>query len=198
VAEPINATSLLLAWRDGDAAALQQLIALLEGELHRIARRCMAGERGGHSLQASALVSEAYLRMVDIHRVNWQNRAHFLATAARLMRRILVDHARAKRYQKRGGGAARVTFTEALAVAGNSGIPDLLAVDEAVSALMARDERKGRVVELRVFGGLTVGEIADVLQVSPETVMRDWKAAKAWLQHQLSDATRQRRERAGN
>jgi RNA polymerase sigma factor (TIGR02999 family) len=156
------------------------LIPLVEGELHRIARRCMAGERAGHSLQATALVNEAYLRLVDVQQVKWQDRAHFLAMSARVMRRVLVDWARSKQYQKRGGGALRVTFDEALQVPDERG-HDLIAVDEALQALAAFDERKSRVVELRFFGGLTVEETASVLDVSPETVMRDWKLAKAWL-----------------
>jgi RNA polymerase sigma-70 factor, ECF subfamily len=148
----------------------------------------MAGERAGHSLQATALVNEAYLRLVDVRRINWQNRAHFLAMSARLMRRVLIDAARAKAYQKRGGGAVRVTFLEDLPVAGEPGL-DLLAVDDALKALAAVDERKGRVVEMKFFGGLTVEEMADVLNVSPETVMRDWKFAKAWLLRELGDTT---------
>jgi RNA polymerase sigma factor (TIGR02999 family) len=177
-------TGLLVNWNRGDDAALEQLIPLVHDELHRIAKRCMAGERAGHSLQATALVNEAYLRLIDVQRVNWQNRAHFLAMAARLMRRILVDFARSKHYQKRGGGAMKVTFTEALPVANEAGA-DLIAIDEAVEALTRMDERKGKVVELRFFGGLTVEETADVLQVSPETVMRDWKFAKAWLLREM-------------
>jgi RNA polymerase sigma factor (TIGR02999 family) len=148
----------------------------------------MAGERAGHSLQATALVNEAYLRLVDVRRINWQNRAHFLAMSARLMRRVLIDAARAKGYQKRGGGAVRVTFLEDLPVAGEPGL-DLLAVDDALTALAAVDERKGRVVEMKFFGGLTVEETADVLQVSAETVMRDWKFAKAWLLRELAAST---------
>jgi len=148
----------------------------------------MAGERAGHSLQATALVNEAYLRLVDVRRINWQNRAHFLAMSARLMRRVLIDAARAKGYQKRGGGAVRVTFLEDLPVAGEPGF-DLLAVDDALRALSAVDERKGRIVEMKFYGGLTVEEMADVLNVSPETVMRDWKFAKAWLLRELGDTT---------
>ncbi len=173
-------TGLLLAWGSGDEQALDQLIPAVHGELQRIARRCMAGERAGHSLQATALVNEAYMRLVDARRVRWQDRAHFLAMAARLMRRILVDHARAKRYQKRGGGAVRVTFAEDLPLADEPG-RDVVAVDEALEALARIDARKSRVVELRFFGGLSVEETATVLRVSPDTVMRDWKMAKAWL-----------------
>jgi len=177
---PGDVTALLLAWGRGDETALEQLIPLVEHELRRIARRCMAGERAGHSLQATALVNEAYLRMIDVQRIRWQDRAHFLAMAARLMRRVLIDWARSKQYQKRGGGALKVTFDEGLQVA-DERTHDLIAVDEALEALAKFDERKSRVVELRFFGGLSVEETASVLGVSPETVMRDWKLAKAWL-----------------
>ena len=146
----------------------------------------MAGERAGNSLQATALVNEAYLRLIDVRRINWQNRAHFLAMSARLMRRVLVDAARAKGYQKRGGGAVRVTFLEELAVANEPDV-GLVAVDDALEALAAFDERKGRVVEMKFYGGLTVEEMADVLNVSPDTVMRDWKFAKAWLLRELGN-----------
>jgi RNA polymerase sigma-70 factor (ECF subfamily) len=144
----------------------------------------MAGERAGHSLQATALVNEAYMRLVDVQHVNWQNRAHFLAMAARLMRRILVDYARSKNYQKRGGAAARITLDE-MNMAGIEPNRDLVALDDALNELAKVDERKGKVVELRFFGGLTVEETADVLDVSVETVMRDWKLAKAWLLKEL-------------
>ena len=182
-------TGLLLAWGNGDEAALEQLVPIVERELHRIARRCMAGERHGHSLQATALVNEAYLRLVDAQHVNWQNRAHFLAMSARLMRRVLVDMARSKHYQKRGGGALKVTFTDVLDVAFEPGL-DLVALDDALKALKKSDERKHQVVELRFFGGLSVEETASVLQVSPETVMRDWKFAKAWLLRELRGPSR--------
>jgi RNA polymerase sigma factor (TIGR02999 family) len=148
----------------------------------------MAGERGGHTLQATALVNEAYLRLIDAQHVDWQNRTHFLAISARLMRRILVDVARAKGQQKRGGGAIRVTFDDALAVADEPG-HDLIALDAALEALAAVDERKARVIELRFFGGLSVEESAAVLKVSVDTVMRDWKVAKAWLLRELRDQT---------
>lgn len=187
-------TGLLLAWGQGDEAALTQLIPLVHDELRRIARRCMAGERAGHSLQATALVNEAYLRLVDVQHVDWQNRAHFLAMSARLMRRILVDVARSKRYQKRGGGAVRVTFDEALAVTNEPG-QDLVALDEALQALATVDARKARVIELRFFGGLSVEETATVLAVSADTVMRDWKLGKAWLLRELSGPGRTRTAR---
>jgi RNA polymerase sigma factor (TIGR02999 family) len=157
---------------------------LVHQELHRIARGCMAGERPGHSLQASALVNEAYIRLIDTQRVSWQDRAHFLSMAARLMRRILVDYARTKQYQKRGGGAVRVTFDE-LALAAAAPGQDLVALDDALVQLETVDERKSRVIELRFFGGLSVEETASVLKVSVETVMRDWKLAKAWLLREL-------------
>ena len=144
----------------------------------------MAGERSGHSLQATALVNEAYLRLIDVQHVNWQNRAHFLAMSARLMRRILVDLARSKGYVKRGGEAVRVTFDDALAVTSEPG-EDLVALDDALKALATLDERKAQVIELRFFGGLSVEETASVLKVSVDTVMRDWKLAKAWLQREL-------------
>lgn len=177
-------TQLLLKWGNGDEAALNELIPLVHDELRKIARRCMAGERRGHSLQASGLVNEAYLRLVDVRHVNWRNRAHFLAMSARLMRRVLVDIARSKRYQKRGGGAVRVTFTDALAVT-RKAEPDLAEIDEILRALGELDERKARVVELRFFGGLSVEETASVLDVSVQTVMRDWKFAKVWLAREL-------------
>ena len=144
----------------------------------------MAGEPKGHTLQATALVNEVYLRLVNGRSVNWQNRAHFLAVAARLMRRILVDFARARRYQKRGGDAIRVTLFDGLELPEEPG-RDLVALDDALQALGALDERKGRVIEMRFFGGLTVEETAEALHVSPETVKRDWKLAKAWLLREL-------------
>jgi len=182
-----DVTGLLLAWNEGDEAALQELIPIVHDELHRIAAACLAGERAGHTLQTTALVNEAYLRLIGTRRVNWQNRAHFLAMAARLMRRILVDFARSKQYQKRGGGAAvRVTLVDDLPLSEPG--RDLVALDEALDALGKIDERKSRVVELRFFGGLSVKETAEALHVSPETVMRDWKLAKAWLLRQLRGA----------
>ena len=144
----------------------------------------MAGERAGHSLQATALVNEAYVRLVDGKAVPWNDRTHFLSVASRVMRRILVDHARGRRSQKRGGQAARVTFDEALVVT-DEPVQDYIALDDAMEALAQFDERKSRVIELRFFGGLTVEETATVLAVSPETVMRDWRLAKAWLQREM-------------
>jgi len=183
-ANPTTITGLLLEWGRGDEAALERLIPLVHRELHAIARRCMAGERAGHSLQATVLVNEAYLRLVDGKSVQWQDRVHFLAVAARVMRRILVDHARTRGAQKRGGPVARVTFDEALFVT-NEPRADFVALDDALQALAVFDERKSRVIELRFFGGLSVEETASVLKVSPETVMRDWRLAKAWLQREM-------------
>ena len=176
---------MLGAWGQGDEGAYERLIPLVHDELHRIARRCMAGERPGHSLQPTALVNEAYLRLVDARSVRWQDRAHFLALAARLMRRILVDYARAKQFQKRGGGAVRVTFDEWGLAAASQG-HDLVALHDALEVLAQFDERKSRVIELRFFGGLSVEETASVLGVSVDTVMRDAKLARAWLFRELT------------
>jgi RNA polymerase sigma-70 factor (ECF subfamily) len=175
---------LLLAWRAGDAAALNRLMPLVEEEVHRIARRCMAGERGGHTLQATALVNEAFIRLADVQRLNWQNRAHFLAMVARLMRRVLVDAARSKQADKRGGDMVRVTFDEAL-LPGADRAAELVKLDDALDRLSALDSRKSRVVELRFFGGLSLEETGEALGVSTKTVMRDWDFAKAWLQREI-------------
>lgn len=177
-------TGLLLAWGNGDEAALEQLIPLVHAELRRIARRQMGNERVGHTLQATALVNEAYLRLVDVRQMKWQNRAHFFAMSARLMRRVLVDFARSRKYQKRGGGAHKVSLDEALVVSEERGA-DLVALDDAITALSAVDARKAQVVEMRFFGGLSVEETAEALHVSVDTVMRDWKLAKAWLLREL-------------
>jgi len=186
---PTGVTGLLLQWGQGDEAALERLVPLVQRELHRIARRCMAGERAGHSFQATALLNEAYARLIDGAAVEWQDRAHFYAVCARLMRRILVDHARARNYQKRGGGVRHVTFDEALVVAAEPS-QDFEALDDALQALARFDERKSRVIELRFFGGLTVDETASVLDVSPDTVHRDWRLAKAWLQAEMKAGSR--------
>jgi RNA polymerase sigma-70 factor (ECF subfamily) len=174
-----------LAWREGDEAALQRLVPLVHAELRRIALGCMKGERQGHTLQATALVNEAYLRLIDVRRVDWRNRAHFFAMSARLMRRILVDFARTKRFKKRGGSAVRVSFSEDLPVMDDPS-RELVAIDEALTTLTNLDARKGRVVELRFFGGLSVEETAEALGVSSATVMRDWKLAKAWLAREIA------------
>jgi RNA polymerase sigma factor (TIGR02999 family) len=179
-----DVSRLLARWRNGDEAALQELVPIVHGELRRLARRQMAGERPDHTLQPTALVNEAYLRLANLREMRWQDRAHFFAMAARLMRRILVDAARSRGYQKRGGGAQRVSFTEALDVA--DGQPtDVVALDRALEALAQVDERKSHVVELRFFGGLSVEETAEALHVSRETVKRDWTFAKMWLQRHL-------------
>ncbi|HEV2800476.1 MAG TPA: sigma-70 family RNA polymerase sigma factor [Pyrinomonadaceae bacterium] len=177
-------TELLLAWSEGDEASLERLVPLVKAELHRLAHHYMQGERDGHILQTTALVNEAYLRLVDASRVRWQNRAHFFAVTAQLMRRVLVDFARARDYQKRGGGAAHVPLMEAFDLPHRQDT-SIVALDEALSTLAEVDARKARVVELRFFGGLSVEETAEVLSVSVDTVMRDWKLAKAWLLREL-------------
>jgi RNA polymerase sigma-70 factor (ECF subfamily) len=178
-------TGLLLAWSGGDREALERLVPLVQHELRQIARKHMAGERAGHSLQPTALVNEAYLRLIDLERVKWQNRAHFFAMASRMMRRILVDAARAKGYRKRGGGVQRVTFIEDLAPVKQPEY-DVIALDDALQALEALDARKVRVVEMRFFGGLTVEETAAALGVSRDTVMRDWQFSRDWLRRQVA------------
>jgi RNA polymerase sigma-70 factor (ECF subfamily) len=178
-------TQLLKAWGGGDENALQALIPIIYRELHRGARRHMARERSWHTLQTTALVNEVYLRLVNLQHVGWQDRSHFFAICARLMRRILTDLARSRRYQKRGGTAIRVPFDEAL-VATKQPPADLIALDDALKTLSNVDPRKGEVVELRYFGGLTVQETATLLRVSAETVMRDWRLAKVWLLRELS------------
>jgi RNA polymerase sigma factor (TIGR02999 family) len=177
-------TGLLRAWSDGDESALEQLLPLVETELRRLARIYMAKERRGHTLQATALINEMFVRLVDAKGLRWQDRAHFLGISARLMRRVLVDHARRRGYQKRGGGAQRVTLTDALAIAPESSLP-LIDLDRALEALATVDARKARVVELRFFGGLSVDETADVLHVSTDTIKRDWRMAKLWLLREL-------------
>ena len=181
----IEVTQLLKAWGQGDEGALGRLIPLVQQELHRLAHRYMSREKPNHALQTTALVNEVYLRLVDVTQVSWQDRAHFFAIAARMMRRVLTDFARSRNYQKRGGAALHVSFDEALAVS-QAKDPEIVAVDEALSALAAVDARKSQVVELRFFGGLSVEETAEVLKVSPETVKRDWRFAKAWLHRALS------------
>ena len=182
---PQEITRLLLAWGDGDESALATLTPLVYQELRRRAHRYMGGEREGHPLQTTALVNEAYLRLVDSRNVRWQNRAHFFAVSAELMRRILVDFARSRGYQKRGGGARHVELDEAAVLADERGA-ELVALDDALKALAALDARQSRVVELRYFGGLSDAEIAEVLKVSVGTVRRDWTHARAWLLKELS------------
>jgi RNA polymerase sigma factor (TIGR02999 family) len=181
---PGAVTEWLVAWSGGDEAALERLVPVVHAELRRLARREMRRERPEHTLQTTALVNEAYLRLVDVRGVSWNDRAHFFAMAARLMRRVLVDHARSRRYQKRGGGAKAIPFDEGLAVRPEPGA-DLVALDEALRALAGLDARKSQVVELRFFGGLSVEETAAALDVSPSTVLRDWRLAKSWLLREL-------------
>lgn len=178
-------TFLLRAWCEGDPKALEKLIPLVYRELHRAAQYYMAGERSGHTLQTSALVNEVYLRLVGLQEVSWQNRSHFLAVCAKLMRQILTDYARTRRRLKRGGGAQELSFDSNLIIFGEPRV-DLLALDDALTGLAAFDQRKSKVVELRFFGGLTAEETAEALGVSAETVHRDWKVAKVWLLRELS------------
>jgi RNA polymerase sigma factor (TIGR02999 family) len=179
-------TRLLKAWSGGEQDALERLVPLVYQELHRLAHRYMRGERHGHTLQSTALVHEAYERLVDLQDVNWQNRVHFFTVSAQVMRRILVDYARSRRYQKRGGDSPHVALNEAVAV-----FPerrnDIVALDDALSTLVRMDPRKAQVVELRFFGGLSVKETAEVLHVSADTVLRDWRLAKVWLLRELSN-----------
>ena len=180
-------TELLLAWNSGEDAALEKLMPLVYDELRRLARSFMSGEREGHVLQTTALVNEAYLRLVDSSRVQWQNRAHFFAVSCQLMRRVLVDFARSRDYQKRGGGALQISLHDVMV--GSTERPvDLIALDDALTNLAATDERASRVVELRFFGGLSIEETAEALKISPETVKRDWNWAKAWLLREISKA----------
>ena len=177
-------TGLLEAWSRGDESALERLAPLVYDELHRLAHHYMRQERPGHPLQTTALVNEAYLRLINWKEVQWQNRAHFFAVSAQMMRRILVDFARDRLYLKRGGGTLQVSLSEAASFTDDAGA-DLVALDEALTALSEMDPRKGRVVEMRFFGGLSVEEVAEVLKVSEETVMRDWRLSKVWLLRQL-------------
>jgi RNA polymerase sigma factor (TIGR02999 family) len=178
-------TQLLQSWSQGDQNAAEKLMPIVYGELHRLAQRYMSDERPGHILQTTALVNEAYVRLVDSAHANWESRTHFFGVCAQVMRRILVDWARSRQALKRGGEERVLDLREALAVAKQPGT-DLVAIDDALIALAAFDLRKGQVVELRFFGGLSVKETAEVLKVSPETVQRDWKLAKSWLQRELS------------
>ncbi|MGE0882078.1 MAG: sigma-70 family RNA polymerase sigma factor [Blastocatellales bacterium] len=181
-----DVTGLLIDWSNGDQAALDELLSLVNSELRKLASRYMRRESPGHTLQTSALVNEAYLRLIDQKNVQWQNRAHFFGIAAQLMRRILIDHARSHQYQKRGGGAIQVSLDEAAAVT-EARAAELLAIDEALEKLTAMDIRKGRIVELRFFGGLTEEETAEVMKISVPTIQREWRAAKAWLHRMLTD-----------
>jgi len=180
----IGPTELLRAWSQGDRSALDRLVPQVYEELHRLAERYMRQERPDHTLQATSLVNEAYLRLIDVNRVEWRDRTHFLAVAAQMMRRILVEFARNRQRQKRGGGALHVSL-DAVPELPDFKERDFVALNDVLSALATRDARMGQVVELRFFGGLTVEETADVLNVSAETVLRDWKTAKAWLLREL-------------
>jgi RNA polymerase sigma factor (TIGR02999 family) len=180
----IEITQLLQSWSHGDKAAIDKLMPLVYDELHSMARRYMSNEKPGHTLQATALVNEAYLRLVSGSGANWQNRAHFFAVSAQVMRRILVDWARSRQAAKRGNDVPALELDEALAVPLKTGT-DLVAVDDALKALALLDPRKGQIVELRFFGGLSVKETAEVLKVSEETAHRDWRLAKSWLRREL-------------
>jgi RNA polymerase sigma-70 factor, ECF subfamily len=178
-------TRLLKCWTAGEQEALEKLTPLVYEELHRRAHHYMVGQRPGHILQTTALVNEVYVRLVDCEQMNWKDRAHFLAMSARLMRRILIDFARSRGYQKRGGGVVPLSLDEAPSV-GNESDPNLVVLDDALRALAEIDARKSQVVELRFFGGLSTAETAEVLKVSPETVMRDWRLAKTWILREVS------------
>ena len=183
-----DVTQLLRAWSEGDQQALEKLTPLVYAELHRRAHWQMANERSGQTLQTTALVNEIYVQLIDLRGVTWRDRAHFFALSSRLIRRVLIDAARAKAAQKRGGRASHVELDENLLVS-QEPRADVIALDDALTALAAIDERKSQVVELRFFGGLGIEETAEVLKVSPETVKRDWKLAKAWLRRELRNST---------
>jgi RNA polymerase sigma-70 factor (ECF subfamily) len=184
---PQQVTQLLIAWSDGDQTARDELIPLVYEELHRLAHHYMNRERPGHTLQTSALVNEAFVKLVDQRDVHWQNRAHFFGIAAQMMRRILVDHARSRQSAKRGGDLRQVSLNEATIVS-DQRAADVVALDEALKNLAAIDQRKSQIVELRYFGGLSTEETAQVLKVSPGTVNRDWTLAKAWLRREMTVA----------
>jgi RNA polymerase sigma factor (TIGR02999 family) len=185
---PDEVSRLLLNWSKGDRTALDKLVPLVYDELRRLARHFMRREREGHTLQTTALVNEAYMRLIDQRSVSWQNRAHFFAIAAQLMRRILVDHARSRRYAKRGGEARQVSLDEVAIVSRERGA-ELVAVDDALTDLAAHDPRKSQIVELRFFGGLNIEETAEVLGISPTTVQREWRSARAWLYQAIREGT---------
>ena len=188
--EPLNhdITELLRSWKEGDETALEKLTPLVYRELHRQASRYMRREQADHTLQATALVNEAYVRLIDWHNVQWQNRAHFFGVVAQLMRRVLVDYARSRRYDKRGGGVRPLNLDEAPPVADDK-LSVLVEIDEALNRLAAIDARKAQIVELRYFGGLTVEETAQALNVSTITVIRSWNFARAWLLRELAEMT---------
>jgi RNA polymerase sigma factor (TIGR02999 family) len=183
---PEEITQLLMNWSHGDKAALDQLVALVYPELRRLAKRHMNRENPGHTLQTSALINEAYLKLVDQQNVQWQNRAHFFAVAAQVMRHILVDHARTRNYVKRGGGAPKLPLDEAADLTERRAA-ELVALDDALRDLARLDERRSQIIELRFFGGLSLEETAEVMNISPSTVQREWRAAKAWLHHTIEN-----------
>ena len=186
---PEEVSQLLQDWSNGDQAALDKVMPIVYQELHRLAHHYMRKERAGHTLQTTALVNEAYLRLADYKKMRWQSRSHFFAVAAQVMRRILVEQARSKNFVKRGGGAQRISLDEtAIVSAGRSA--EVIAVDEALTDLESWDPRKGKIVELRFFGGLSIEETAEVLRVSPTTVQREWRSAKAWLHRAISEGDR--------
>jgi RNA polymerase sigma factor (TIGR02999 family) len=189
VQAPEDVTQLLLEWRDGDTSALEQLMPLVYDELRRLARRCLRRERAGHTMQTTTLVHEAYLRLIDARRVAWHDRAHFFAIAAQLMRRVLVDEARRRHFQKRGGRLTRVSLNDAMLVSPERDA-ELVALDEALDRLAALAPRKSRVVEMRFFGGLSIEQTAAALNVSTDVVKREWRTAKLWLLHEMSRAER--------
>jgi RNA polymerase sigma factor (TIGR02999 family) len=186
--EQLHITQLLLDWSGGDHTALEQVAPLVYGELHRLAHHYMNRERAGHTLQTSALVNEAFMRLVDQRNVKWNNRAHFFAIAAQMMRRILVDYARSHLYAKRGAGAIHVSLDHAGLIS-NEPTAEVTALDEALSKLESIDPQQGRVVELRFFGGLTIKETAEVMGISVDMVKREWSTAKAWLYREMTDGT---------
>lgn len=186
--EQSHITQLLLDWSEGDKAALEQVAPLVYGELHRLAHHYMNHERAGHTLQTSALVNEAFMRLVDQRNVKWNNRAHFFGIAAQMMRRILVDHARSHLYAKRGAGAVHVSLDQ-VGLASNEPAAEVTALDEALSKLESIDPQQGRVVELRFFGGLTIKETAEVMKISVDMVKREWSTAKAWLYREMTGNT---------
>jgi RNA polymerase sigma factor (TIGR02999 family) len=194
IMQPTEVTQMLLAWSHGDEEALHKLVPVVYEELRRLARHYMSGERTGHTLQTTALVHEAYARLVDTPNVRWRDRAHFFAVCAQLMRRVLVDCSRSRGYLKRGGDLHRVPINDDVAISGGRG-QDLLAIDQALTALASIDPRKSQVVELRFFGGMSVQETAEALKISPETVQRDWKLAKVWLLRELGGGAECGRER---
>ena len=186
---PEEVSQLLQDWSNGDQAALDKVMPIVYQELHRLAHHYMRKERAGHTLQTTALVNEAYLRLADYKKMRWQSRSHFFAVAAQVMRRILVEQARSKNFVKRGGGAQRISLDEtAIVSAGRSA--EVITVDEALTDLESWDPRKGKIVELRFFGGLSIEETAEVLKVSPTTVQREWRSAKAWLYRAISEGDR--------